>query len=236
MVRRVKKCGYRRLAFAGLSRLFVALFILSSRSGQNAFADQADSTKSYVRVCITVVDGRNEVAFSQQQEPSPGKSVIAHAVASVPCSLLVTALNQVDGQLAYDWRPQFRNLTEAWQEISLPDNSGLWRWEKRAEPFDFYVLVLSNGSAVVPEIQRLVDAMQDPGESKGILKLQTNKLHDLITQAAGDSDRSKHQPAATVTEIRGVTRGSTEFLWRNVASTVYFDDRNSGLVMFRGGS
>jgi hypothetical protein len=235
MVRRVKKCGYRRPAFAGLGELFVAICIFCSRSGENAIADQADPAKSYVRVCISVVDDRNEVAFTQEQEPTPGKSVIAHAVASAPCFLLVVALNQGNGQLAYDWRPQFRSLTQAWEEVRLPDNSGLWRWEKRGEPFDFYVLVLSNESAIIPEIQRLVDAMQDLGERTGILKLQTNKLHDLITQAAGDSDRSKHQATATVTEIRGVTRGPKEFLWRNVASTVYFDDRNSGLVVFRGG-
>jgi hypothetical protein len=236
MVQRVKECGYRRLTFAGLGRLFVAIFIFSSGSVEKASAEQNESTKSYVRVCITVLDGQNEVAFSDKQGPSAGKSVIAHAVASAPCSLLVAALNQGNGQLAYAWRPQFRNLSEAWQEVSLPENSGLWRWEIRTEPFDFYVLVLSNGSAVVPEIQRLVDAMQDPGERTAILKLQTNKLHDLITQAAGDSDPSKHQAVAAVAEIRGVTRGSTEFLWRNVASTVYFDDGNSGLVVFRGGS
>jgi hypothetical protein len=209
--------------------------MISSRFGEKAIADQTESAKSYARVCISVLDDGNEVAFAPAEEPAPGKSVIAHAVTSAPCYLLVAALNQGDGQLAHDWRPQFRKFSEAWEEVRLPDDAGRWRWEKRIEPFDFYILVLSTDSALAPEIQRLVGAMQDAGEITRILKLQTNKLHDLITQAAGDSDPSKHQATATVTEIRGVTRGPKEFLWRNAASTVYFDDRNSGLLVFRGG-
>jgi hypothetical protein len=228
----------RLSAFADLCRLFVTICMISVNFGEYAVGGETDQARPYARVCISILDDRNgvEVAFGPQQTPAPGKSVVAHAVSSAPCFLLVVALNQGDGQLAYDWRPHFRKMSEAWEEAAFPESAGLWHWEKRAEPFDFYVLVLPTDAALVQEIERLVDAMQGTGEATGVLKLQTDKLHDLITQAAGDSDPTKHQATATLTEIRGVTRGSKEFLWRNFASTVYFDDRNSGLVVFRGGS
>jgi len=144
------------------------------------------------------------------------------------------ALNQGDGQLAYGWRPQFAELDEEWEEVRLPQKNPVWRWEARAEPFDLYVLFLSASSPLAPEIKRLVAAMQDPTDS--VLKLQTNKLHELISRAAGDSDPSKHQATTTVTEVHGITRGPNEFLWRSFASKVYFDDRNSGLLVFRSGT
>ena len=78
--------------------------------------------------------------------------------------------------------------------------------------------------------------MQDPTEEQSVLKLQTNKLHELISRAAGDSDPSKHRATTTVTEVHGITRGPNEFLWRSFASKVYFNDRNSGLLVFPSGT
>ena len=199
-------------------------------------ASEADLSRPYGSVCLSVRDETvpKEVVFTPEVGPGTGKSIVAHAVASVPCILLIVALNRGDGQLAYGWRPQFAELDEEWEEVRLPQKNPVWRWEARAEPFDFYVLFLSASSPLAQEIKRLVAAMQDPTDS--VLKLQTNKLHELISRAAGDSDPSKHQATTTVTEVHGITRGPNEFLWRSFASKVYFDDRNSGLLVFRSGT
>jgi hypothetical protein len=201
-------------------------------------ASETDSSKPYASVCLSVRDETvpKEVAFTPEVGPGPGKSIIAHAVASVPCILLVVALNQGDGQLAYGWRPQFAELDEDWEEVRLPQKNLVWRWEAQAEAFDFYVLFLSASSPLAQEIKALVAAMQDPTEEQSVLKLQTNKLHELISRAAGDSDPLKHRATTTVTEVHGITRGPNEFLWRSFASKVYFDDRNSGLLVFRSGA
>jgi hypothetical protein len=218
--------------------LFVVLCTVCAGVGGKAFAQQTQPTTQFAKVCVSVFDAatRVEKAFGPEQEPGPGKSVIVHAVASAPFVLLVAALNQDNGQLAHEWRPQYRKLSEPWEEVTIPDNAGLWQWAKQGEPFYFYVLALAPGSPLVSDLQRLVDAMQQSGVPATVLTMQTNKLRELITQAAGDSDPSKHRATAAPAEIRGVTRGTNEFLWRNFASTVHFDDGNSGLLMFQGGS
>jgi hypothetical protein len=217
--------------------VLIAYFVLAASPDFTA-ASEADSSKPYASVCLSVRDetGRKEVALTPEVQPGTGKSIIAHAVASAPCILVVVALNQRDGQLAYDWRPQFVELDEEWQEVRLPQKNTAWRWELKGEPFDFYVLIMSAGSPVAQEIRRLVTAMQVPTEEEGLLKLQTNRLRELISRAAGDSDPSKHQATTTVAEVHGITRGPNDFLWRSFASKVYFDDRNSGLLVFRSGT
>jgi hypothetical protein len=223
---------------AGVELLFAMAYFSFVGFGDLMAAAETDSSKPYARVCISVLDenAASEVAFTPELKPGPGKSILAHAVANTACALLVAAFNEGDGQLAHDWRPQFKELDEEWEEVTIPEKKGAWRWEVKAEPFDFYVLFLSAGSPFADQTKDLVAAMQDPKEAKSILKLQTNKLHELISRAAGDSDPSKHRASATVTEIHGVTRGQNEFLWRSFASKVPFDDRNSGLLIFPNGT
>jgi hypothetical protein len=201
-------------------------------------ASEADLSRPYASVCLSVRDEAvsKEVVFTPEVAPGPGKSIVAHAVASWPCILLIVALSQGDGQLVYGWRPQVTELDQEWEEVRLPKKNPVWRWEAQAEPFDFYVLFLSASSPLVQEIRRLVAAMQDPTEEQSLLKLQTNKLRELISRAAGDSDPSKHRATTTVTEVHGITRGPNEFLWRSFASKVYFNDRNSALLVFPSGT
>ena len=228
----------QRLSFAvfPIGLLCALAYFAPAGFPDHTAASEADLSRPYGSVCLSVRDETvpKEVVFTPEVGPGPGKSIVAHAVASVPCILLIVALNRGDGQLAYGWRPQFAELDEEWEEVRLPQKNPVWRWEARAEPFDFYVLFLSASSPLAQEIKRLVAAMQDPTDS--VLKLQTNKLHELISRAAGDSDPSKHQATTTVTEVHGITRGPNEFLWRSFASKVYFDDRNSGLLVFRSGT
>ena len=98
--------------------------------------------------CVDFCGVRKTVnlAFTPEVEPGTGKSIVAHVEASAPCILVVAALNQRDGQLAYGWRPQFVELDEEWQEVMLPQKSTVWRWEQKGEPFDFYVLIMPAGS------------------------------------------------------------------------------------------
>ncbi|MBV8641389.1 MAG: hypothetical protein JO070_08360 [Verrucomicrobia bacterium] len=226
------------LAMFQIGLLVAIAYVLVASFPDFTAASEADSSRPYASVCLSVRDetGSKEVAFTPEVEPGTGKSIIAHAVASAPCILVVVALNKRDGQLAYGWRPQFVELDEEWQEVRLPEKNKAWPWELKGEPFDFYVLIMPAGSSVAQEIRRLVTAMQVPTEEEGLLKLQTNRLRELISRAAGDSDPSKHQATTTVAEVHGITRGGNEFLWQSFASKVYFDDRNSGLLVFRSGT
>ena len=226
------------LAMSPIGLLFALAFFASGGFPDYSVASEADLSKPYASVCLSVRGEAvpKEEVFTPEVGPGPGKSIVAHAVASAPCLLLVVALNQGDGQLAYGWRPQFAELDEPWEEVRLPRKNPVWRWEARTEPFDFYVLFLSTGSPFAQEIKRLVAAMQDPTQEQSVLKLQTNKLHELISRAAGDSDPSKHRATTTVTEVHGIRRGPNEFLWRSFASKVYFDDQNSALLVFSSGT
>jgi hypothetical protein len=233
---RMERKSHQLWAFAaaGVEIFIVVIYFGRVELGDLVATAKADSSRPYAKACLAVLDqnGANEVAFTPELEAGPGKSIVAHAVASAPCALLVAAFYQSNGQLAYDWRPQFKELKEEWDEVTLPEKKPTWRWEAKIEPFDFYILFLSPGSVFAREIKDLVAAMQDVDDKGAILKLQTNKLHELISGAAGDSDPSKHRATATVAEIHGVTRGEKEFPWRSFASKVYFDDQNSGLLIF----
>ncbi|MBV9106953.1 MAG: hypothetical protein JO313_13135 [Verrucomicrobia bacterium] len=232
----MKRKPHRLWAFAmtGSEIFFAVVCFGRVELGDLAAVSEADSSRPYAKVCLAVLDQNegSEVAFTPELEPGPGKSIVAHAVASAPCVLFVAAFYQGNGQLANDWRPQFKELNEEWDEVTLPGKKTTWRWEEKVEPLDFYILFLSPSSVFARELKDLAGAMQDANSTGGILKLQTNKLHELISGAAGDSDPSKHRATATVTEIHGVTRGQKEFPWRSFASKVYFDDQNSGLLVF----
>jgi hypothetical protein len=236
----MKSKHYRLFSFVGWRLgLLVALACFNAAGfTRPTAASEVEASKPYANVCLSVRDETlpKEVVFAPEVKPGPGKSILVHAVASAPCDLLVVAFNQRDGQLAYGWRPQFAELDEEWEEVKLPQKNSVWRWETAAEPFEFYVLFLSANSPVAQEIKRLVSAMQAPTEEQSILKLQTNRLHELISRAAGDTDPSKHQATSKVTEVHGITRGANEFLWRGFASKVHFDDRDSGLLVFRSGT
>lgn len=225
-------------AVTGFALIFAVVIFCAGGFGDRTAAAETDSSRANAKVCLSVLDqtGASEVAFNPRLNPGPGKSIVTHAVANVPCVLLVVAFNQGDGQLANDWRPQFKELAEEWEEVILPSDKAAWRWEVKTPPFDFYVLFLSAGSASAHEIKALVAAMQDLKEDKSVLRLQANKLHELISRAAGDSDPGKHRATATVTEIHGVTRGQKEFPWRGYAAKVYFDDQNAGLLVFPSGA
>jgi hypothetical protein len=234
----MKRDPYRPCSFAAAGVELLLFFIYFSSIGLSDLMAATDSSKPYASVCISVLTENegSEVALTPSLEPGTGKSIVAHAVANVPCVLLVVAFNQGDGQLAHEWRPQLDESEEEWEEVVLPEKKTAWRWEVKGQPFDLYVLFLSNSSDSAQQFKDLVAAMQDPKEASSLLKLQTNKLHELISRAAGDADPSKHRATAAVTEIHGVTRGQNEFLWRRFASKVYFDDRNSGLLIFSGGA
>ena len=237
---RMKSEHRQRSSFAifPIGLLFALAYFAPGGFPAYSAGSETDLSRPYASVCLSVWDAAvpKEVAFTPDVRPGPGKSIVVNAVASAPCILLIVALSERDGQLVYGWRPQFADLDEEWEEVRLPQKNPVWRWESQAEPFDFYVLFLSASSPLVPEIKPLVAAMQDTTEEQSVLSLQTNKLHELISLAAGDSDPSKHRATTTVTEVRGITRGPNEFGWRSFASKVHFNDRNSALLVFRSGT
>jgi hypothetical protein len=203
-------------------------------------ASEIDGSKPYGSVCLSVLDetasGLKEVPFSPEVVPGPGKTIIAHAVANAPCFLLVVAFNRNDGQLAYNWRPQFAELAAEWTEVALPEKGPMWKWETKAKPFDIYVLFSTPGSPLAKEIKALVTAMQSPNERENLVKLQTNKLRGLVSSAAGDADLLTRRATADVAEVGGIARGSDAFSWRQFTVKVNFDDRDPGLLIFSSGT
>jgi hypothetical protein len=185
-------------------------------------ASEFDGSKPYGEVCLSV---RDEAKF-----------VIAHATASGPCVLLVVAFNQDDRRLAYGWHPEFAEMGAESPEVTLPEKSLKWNWKTNSKPFDIYVLFLSPSSPVANQIKSLVAAMQCPNEKESLVRLQTSKLHELLSDAvAKEADSSKRQEMAKPTEVGGVIRGPDVFRWEDFAVKVNFDERNPGLLVFQSG-
>src|SRR5271156_5550158 len=104
------------LAGAGVELLVLFIYFGSFGFGDRTAATEADSSRPYARACLAVVDegDASEVALTPELRPGPGKTIVAHAVATAPCFLLIVAFNEADGQLAHDWRPQAKELVEDW--------------------------------------------------------------------------------------------------------------------------
>ncbi|MBV9488124.1 MAG: hypothetical protein JO069_00170 [Verrucomicrobia bacterium] len=214
--------------------LAAALSLGSSRGGPTG---EADSAKSYAKICFSVAtrgkDGRKEEAFSPEAKPGAGEWLLAHAVASQPCMLLVAAFDRASDGLANDWRPQIADLTEPWEEIALPQAG--WSWQDGSTDFDLYAVFIQPGSADVADLKRLVAAMQRPDADPDLLRSQAEKLRELITRLCGDTDPEKHRAAVAPVEVSGVVRGSEEFAWRKFAGKVNFSNGHPGLLIFPGG-
>ena len=135
----MKRNPYRPSAFAlvGVELFLAVLSLVSVGADKLKAATEADSSRSYASVCISVLSEKDgsEVVLTPALEPGPGKSVVAHAVANAPCLLLVAAFNQGDGQLAHDWRPQLNELEEEWEEVTFPEKKAAWRWQTQGENF-----------------------------------------------------------------------------------------------------
>ena len=76
--------------------LFALVYFAPAGFPDYTAASEADLSRPYGSVCLSVRDETvpKEVVFTPQVGPGPGKSIVAHAVASVPCILLIVALNQ----------------------------------------------------------------------------------------------------------------------------------------------
>jgi hypothetical protein len=76
---------------ASVELLFITFYFSSPGVGDLMATVETDSSKPYASVCVAVRDENeaNEVAFTPELRPGPGKSIVAHAIANAPCSSVV---------------------------------------------------------------------------------------------------------------------------------------------------
>lgn len=218
-----------RFLFLSLS---LAIFICAAE------AKAADEEKPYGRVCISIFDPSSgkEEPFKSSMAYSEGATVKAYIEANSKCTVVLAALTK-EGKLANDWRPQFSELREEFEEIQLPTPPGSWDWSKTSEPFDLYVCFLAPGAKEIEEAKRLIAAMQPSKVDKRLLSMQTNKLRELIGRIATEKEKVNHAPK-TEPEMGGVLRGTplgTAFPWRLYAQNTYFVKGHAGVLIFSSG-
>jgi hypothetical protein len=211
--------------------LYVAALLLASCC--LALSQSVDKNKPYARVCVAVKNSANgeEEAFQASSTAGAGKSFVVHVDANAKCEVLVAAFRK-DGQLPSGWAPQFTQVAE-WNEVAIPKAPLTWNWEKDMGAIEFYVLVFAPGSKEGAELQTLVSAMQNP-RSEAVLKLQTNKLHELIGRAKIDKARAQEALKPETTEVGGVFRSVAGFEWRDLARSVNFTVDKPGALIFPG--
>jgi hypothetical protein len=212
--------------FAGATLLVATVRIVLSQSS-------VDEAKPYGRICLTIADnsGREEV-FHADAPPGAGKKIVVHVDANSKCFALVAVFNRKDGRLADNWMPQFVELPQ-WEEVPLPKAPAKWLWEKNQEPIEFYALFFAPDSKDAAEIKKLVDAMANTRPDPSMLKLQSNKLREMISRSMIEKDRSKYLAKTESSELGGVLRGGT-FEWRKYAQSVNFTSDKPGVLIFSG--
>lgn len=196
-----------------------------------ALSQSLDKSKPYGRAAIGVVNTANgdEEAFQAIGTPGRNKKVVAHFDATAKCEVLVAAFNK-SGQLACGWPPQFVDVA-AGREMELPRGPVSWKWEKDVGTIDVYVLFFAPGSKDGAELRTLVGAMQSP-KSEAVMRLQVNKLRELIGRAKVDQGASDRGAKADSTEVGGVLRMVVGFPWRDSARSVNFASGKTGALIF----
>jgi hypothetical protein len=205
-----------------------------SASSCVALSQSVDESKPYGRVCFSVMDsttGEEEV-LNAGAAPKNGKTLIAHIDASAKCEAVVAAFNRKNGQLANGWRPQCVELPQ-WEEMPLPKAPVTWPYVKNDEPLELYVLFFVPDSKEIGELKKLVQAMAEPKSAERLVRMQTNKLHELIGHAVSEKDRSKYLAKVETVEVGGISRGDS-FEWRKFARSVNFAPEKPGVLIFTG--
>jgi len=218
-----------------LSTLLAAVLILCAANAGSA--GEVAPAKAYGKICFTVVtqgnDGTKEAPFGPESKPGPGESLLAHAIASDPCVLLIAGFDRASEGLANGWRPQIAEMMTAWEEIAFPSPG--WSWQTGSAEVDLYAVFIPPGSGDVAGLKQLVGAMQRPDADPDLLQSQADKLRELITALCGDTDPARHHATVAPVAVNGVVRGGEGFPWRSFAARVNLTGGHPGLVIFSSG-
>jgi hypothetical protein len=210
------------------ANLVVTIVFLANCSA--ALSQSFDKSKPSGRACIGVVNSLNgdEEALRARATAGPHQKVVAHLDATAKCEALV-AMFARSGQVVPGWRPQFVDVT-ARNEVLLPRAPVSWTWEKDTGPFEASVLFLAPGSKDGGEIRALVNAMQGTRD-EAVLRLQGNKLRELIGRAKVDKAAAQRAPKPD-SEVAGTMRMVVGFEWRDSARAVNFSADKPGALIF----
>lgn len=213
----------------------LAAITLPLGSSHGGSTGQVDPAKPYGKICFSVVthgkEGRKEDAFGPESGPGPDEWVMAHAIASDPCVLLIAAFDRDSEGPANGWRPQIAELETSWEEIAFP-KAAAWSWQAGSAQVDLYAVLIHPDSRDVDGLKRLVGAMQRPDADPDLLRSQAEKLRELITGLCGDADPQRHRAAVAPVQVGGVLRGGEEIVWRQFAAKVNFAEGHPGLLIF----
>jgi hypothetical protein len=208
--------------------LLVTIVFLANCSP--ALSQALDKSKPSGRACIGVVNSLNgdEEALRARAIAGPHQKMVAHLDATVKCDALVAIFTK-SGQVVPGWRPQFVDVA-ARNEVLLPRAPVSWTWEKDTGPIEAYVLFFAAGSKDSGEIRALVNAMQGTRD-EAVLRLQGNKLRELIGRANVDKAAAQRAPKPD-SEVAGTMRMVVGFEWRDSARAVNFAADKPGALIF----
>jgi hypothetical protein len=195
-----------------------------------AFSQNIDKTKPNGRACLAIVNVANgdEEALRPARTAGKNQKIVAHLDATSGCEVLVAPFLK-SGELVPGWLPQYVNLNPG-REVLMPKAPVSWNWEKDTGSLEIFVLFFAPGSKNGGRIRELVQAV---GEARGanIIKLQSNKLRELIASANIDEEAARHVPKVN-SEVAGVMRMVVGFEWRDSARAVNFSAEKPGALIF----
>jgi hypothetical protein len=199
--------------------------------GHSVAPSQAiDKSKPTGRACLAIVNTKNgdEEVLRVGSTAGPNQKVVVHVDATAACEVFVGPFLK-SGELVPGWLPQYVVLSPG-KETLLPVAPGSWNWEKQTGPLEIFVLFFARGSKEGGEIRDLAGAMR-MANGATLIKMQTSKLHELVSNANYDKEAARHAPK-TSTEVAGVMRMVVGFEWRDSARAVNFTAGKPGALIF----
>jgi hypothetical protein len=208
----------------------ISLITAACLAWSAALSQAIDKTKPSGRACLAIANIANgdEEVLRPASTAGKNEKIVVHIDATSACEVLVAPFVK-NGGLVTGWLPQYVNLDPG-RDALAPKAPALWNWEKDAGPLEIFVLFFAPGSKKAGEIRELVNAMRKTTETS-IIKLQGNKLRELIASANFDKEAARHAPKA-ITEVAGQMRMVVGFEWRDSARVVNFSAERPGALIF----
>jgi hypothetical protein len=195
-----------------------------------ASSQAIDKSKPTGRACVGIVNIKNgdEETLRPASTAGPNQKIVVHLDATAACEAFVTPFLK-NGELVPGWLSQYVVLSPG-KETLLPMAPVSWTWEKQTGPLEIFVLFFAPGSKEGGEIRDLSRAMRT-AKGATLIKMQTSKLRELVSNANYDKEAGRHAPKAS-SEVAGVMRMVVGFEWRDFARAVNFAAGKPGALIF----